>query len=324
VCCPCNISLKLNCAMSISRVDNLHLFLGSFFEQTRGQARRCGKLMRPHASIFSHQRLTCCSSNLERKNAVWFPCMWHIWCEIRFVWLIVVSTHSLCLTRVAHWQTMLHFSCQHCHSEKPVCKELGSVRQNVAVSIFFQFQWFVQCPDQGTTQCILVRDSCIWSSFMELTLLSTTGPVDASPIAHCHWRRLPRRAMVPLQNDQKCNTSCRCDDSHCNSLQFHETNADSSRRSVFQLSKERIAPRDLEPNLSQMLHSVLVHSELVIFICKQHKRCAAFGTVRLLSTGHSLLLSMTFLNALSWSISHAIVPLVSESSSCSESWELNC
>jgi len=38
---------------------------------------------------------------------------------------------------------------------------------------------------------------------------------------------------------------------------------------------------DLEPNLSQMLLLVWVISWLMIFICKQLKRLAAFGVVHL-------------------------------------------
>ena len=49
------------------------------------------------------------------------------------------------------------------------------------------------------------------------------------------------------------NTSCRCETSH---NKLHNWHADSSCGSVVHLSRERIAPRDLEPNLSQMLHLV--------------------------------------------------------------------
>ena len=73
------------------------------------------------------------------------------------------------------------------------------------------------------------------------------------------------------------NTSCRYKTSHNKLCNWH---ADSSRRSIVERSRERIAPRDLEPNLSQMLHLVLVHSKLVIFIYKQLKRPVAFSAVQ--------------------------------------------
>jgi len=69
---------------------------------------------------------------------------------------------------------------------------------------------------------------------------------------------------------------------HTCSLWFsnmHNWHADSSRRSIVQLNRERTAPRDLKPNLSQLLHLVQFFSELVIFICKQLKRPVAFRKV---------------------------------------------
>jgi len=73
------------------------------------------------------------------------------------------------------------------------------------------------------------------------------------------------------------DTSCRCETSHDKPRNWH---ADSSRRSVVHLIRERIAPRDLEPNLSQMSHLVQFISEPVIFICKQLKRPVAFGAAQ--------------------------------------------
>ena len=64
------------------------------------------------------------------------------------------------------------------------------------------------------------------------------------------------------------------------SQQFCNWHANSSHRSIVQLSRERITPRDLESNLSQTSHLVLVHSEPVISICKQLKRTVAFSTVQ--------------------------------------------
>ena len=49
---------------------------------------------------------------------------------------------------------------------------------------------------------------------------------------------------------------------------------------VVLLNRERIAMRDLEPNLSQTLHLVSDHSVLMIFICKQLKKHAAFSAVQ--------------------------------------------
>ena len=72
------------------------------------------------------------------------------------------------------------------------------------------------------------------------------------------------------------NTSCRCETSHNKPHNWH---ANSSRGSVMHLSRERNAPRNLEPNLSQMLHSVQFISKLTIFICKQLKRPVAFNAV---------------------------------------------
>jgi len=48
------------------------------------------------------------------------------------------------------------------------------------------------------------------------------------------------------------NTSYRCNTSHNKLCNWH---ADSSRRSIVHLSRERTPPRDLELNLSQMSHS---------------------------------------------------------------------
>jgi len=67
------------------------------------------------------------------------------------------------------------------------------------------------------------------------------------------------------------NTSYCCKQSH---NKLHNRHADSSRGSIGHLSRERITPRDLESNLSQMLHLVKF-----IFICKQLKRPVAFSVV---------------------------------------------
>jgi len=45
------------------------------------------------------------------------------------------------------------------------------------------------------------------------------------------------------------------------------------------ISVERGLPRDLEPNLSQILHSFLIHSKAYNFIYKQLKRPVAFSVV---------------------------------------------
>jgi len=54
--------------------------------------------------------------------------------------------------------------------------------------------------------------------------------------------------------------------------QVCDWHADSSCGSIVHLSRERIAPRDLEPNLSQTLLLVSFISKLAIFICKDSKR----------------------------------------------------
>jgi len=72
------------------------------------------------------------------------------------------------------------------------------------------------------------------------------------------------------------NTSYCCKTSHNKLCNWH---ADSSRASVVHLSRERIAPRDLEPNLSQIVRLVWFISELTIFIYKQLKRPVAFRAV---------------------------------------------
>ena len=112
------------------------------------------------------------------------------------------------------------------------------------------------------------------------------------PSAH-----IGQRLHVQLpQNTQKtfcsgwCNTSCRCRTSHSQFdtwQQVHNWHASSLRGSVAHLSRERIAQRDLEPNLSQTLHSFQLHSKahnfhlkLIIFICKQLKKPVTFGTVQ--------------------------------------------
>ena len=53
--------------------------------------------------------------------------------------------------------------------------------------------------------------------------------------------------------------------------QVCDWHAHSSRRSIVHLSREMIAPMDLEPNLSQMAHSVWFISKLTIFIHKHWK-----------------------------------------------------
>ena len=82
----------------------------------------------------------------------------------------------------------------------------------------------------------------------------------------------------PLHSEHanSSNTSYRCYQSHSKAYDWH---ADSSRRNIVERSRERITPRDLEPNLSQILHLVLVHSKLIIFIYKQLKRPVAFSVV---------------------------------------------
>jgi len=72
------------------------------------------------------------------------------------------------------------------------------------------------------------------------------------------------------------NTSFCCKTSHDKLYNWH---ADSSRRSIVHLSRERTMPRDLGPNLSQILHLVYFISKLIIFIYKQLKRPVAFSVV---------------------------------------------
>jgi len=83
----------------------------------------------------------------------------------------------------------------------------------------------------------------------------------------------------PLQSERAngFDTSCGCHQSHTKAFDLH---ADSSRRSIVQLSRESITPRDLEPNLSQTSHLVWFISKLAIFIHKQLKRPAAFSAVQ--------------------------------------------
>jgi len=105
------------------------------------------------------------------------------------------------------------------------------------------------------------------------------GLVAASSVIHKQWRTLLRRAKNHRQQtliyasqrlclSDRCNdtcgsehvlfwiifnTRCRYKTSHNKLFNWH---ADSSRRSIVQLSRERVTPRDLEPNLSQTLHLV--------------------------------------------------------------------
>ena len=85
------------------------------------------------------------------------------------------------------------------------------------------------------------------------------------------------------------NTSCHCYQSHSKVCDWC---ADCSLRSIVQLSRERIASRDLEPNLSQTLHSVWFISKLVIFIHKQLKRPVAFSVVQPRWSGQSMEIAM--------------------------------
>jgi len=101
------------------------------------------------------------------------------------------------------------------------------------------------------------------------------GLVAVSPTLHKWWRRSLRIASktkrlcritaacftLPITLKKTfCsgwnNTSYRCHESHSQLNNIpHNWHADSSRRSIVHLSKERTAPRHLEPNLSQTLHS---------------------------------------------------------------------
>jgi len=58
--------------------------------------------------------------------------------------------------------------------------------------------------------------------------------------------------------------------------QVHNWHVNSSHMSSVHLSREKIPLRDLELNLSQMLHLVSVHSKLTISIHKQLKRHVSF------------------------------------------------
>jgi len=140
-----------------------------------------------------------------------------------------------------------------------------------------------------------MRDSQGRDSLTEDALLSTSDQLLLVPTLnnseeHCsrEQRTIVRDAgphvatavsFGPSQSEHAngFDTSCRHCQSHSKACDWH---ADSSRGSIAQLSRERITPRDLEPNLSQTLHLVQFISKLTIFICKQLKRPAAFSAVQ--------------------------------------------
>jgi len=57
---------------------------------------------------------------------------------------------------------------------------------------------------------------------------------------------------------------------------LHNWHANSSRRSIVHLSRERNTPRDLEPNLSQMSHSFWLHSEACNFHLQTTQKACSF------------------------------------------------
>jgi len=82
----------------------------------------------------------------------------------------------------------------------------------------------------------------------------------------------------PLQSEHgiSYNTSYRYCQSHS---KVHDWHADSSRRSIAKLSRERITPRILSrTSLKHYIHFSFI-LKLIIFICKQLKRPVAFSAV---------------------------------------------
>ena len=67
--------------------------------------------------------------------------------------------------------------------------------------------------------------------------------------------------------------SCCCEQSHDKLQNWH---ADSSRQSIVHLSRERTAPRDLKPNLSQILNSFWLHSKACYFHSQTTQKACGF------------------------------------------------
>jgi len=150
------------------------------------------------------------------------------------------------------------------------------------------------CLQFGHTQSILIGDSQGHDSFTEDTLLSMSDKLPlVLTLNNSEEHRSREQPTIvrdaglhvatamsfgPSQSEHAIsfNTSCRHCQSHSKAYDWH---ADSSRGTIVERSGERIAPRDLEPNLSQMLHSVQFISNLVLFIYKQLKRPVAFSAV---------------------------------------------
>jgi len=97
------------------------------------------------------------------------------------------------------------------------------------------------------------------------------GPVVLLALSFTAVKKLAQKSNEPSSADAGlCATTATSFDRHIQNMSFsfatmtsceqshdklHNWHADSSRRSVVQRNRERTTPRDLEPNLSQMLHS---------------------------------------------------------------------
>jgi len=145
-------------------------------------------------------------------------------------------------------------------------------------------------PQTGLIRSWLIHGTCA---------LRCVGKVVTSTILHKQWRR---SLITVSKTNRMCGTTAACFNCHKKFRtrfgpdgatraivvtqshdKMHNWHANSSRGSIIHLGRERIAPRDPEPNLSQMSHSFWLHSEAhnSVCICKQLKRPVAFSTVQI-------------------------------------------
>jgi len=121
---------------------------------------------------------------------------------------------------------------------------------------------------------------------VDLLALSFTSSEEARSeekrtIVERHWlNSVTAISFRPLQSEHAngFNTSYRCYQSHSKVYDWH---ANSSRRSIVELSRERITPRILSrTSLKYYIHFSFI-LKLIIFIYKQLKRPVAFSVVQL-------------------------------------------
>jgi len=154
-------------------------------------------------------------------------------------------------------------------------------------------------PRTGHAQSILKWDSLVRDSFTEAALFSAWDQSATSPVLHKQRRRSLRRTTNHRQQTLVCASQrLHLSDRHDNACarehvlfcflltravvatqshnKPHNWHANSSRRSIVHLSRERTAPRDLKLNLSQTLHSFWLHSKAHNFHLQTTQKACSF------------------------------------------------